>query len=529
MEVELAGEDAKQEPAASTDRQLVEKAAVETNQAAVEAPGATSGESINLPSDMAPVDTPPAQEPNEHIIEAAANETASSDHLPGEAQVDAVETDAVMEDSTPKDILREKSEVANEEVVASAEHPKLPQSAPSDALLADEAKESTVVDLTESTGNEAGHAPSETLSSGAAVMAGASVKPDTDNSNILCDIKALEPARQLSSSLYNPSTTSNEEAIRVPAFRPSWYDQSRASDFEQRSLPEWFNQSAPHRTPTSYIAIREQILDLAKKNSNQYITATALRRSITCDSGTIMRLHSFLTDWGFINSAHIGESSPSEIKMRNMRATWDQIGKNSKRKFSDIERSIVWSPERILALEKHIIASITKRKSSDGRSIMDVNWEQVAADVGGGVTVKECQFMFVHPDKCPTAIPSSSSAPDQSQEAYYSNILDSVRPEVLKKVIDASLSATEDLAEAKKASLIGAIASVAAEKGQEEEKQIRATLLDIVDQRVQRLENKISMLDDVEALLEAERVSLELERRDMYTTRCRQWFGDGSS
>jgi SWI/SNF related-matrix-associated actin-dependent regulator of chromatin subfamily C len=53
--------------------------------------------------------------------------------------------------------------------------------------------------------------------------------------------------------------------------------------------------------------------------------------------------------------------------------------------------------------------------------------------------------------------------------------------------------------------------------------------MDIVDQRLQRLENRAAMLEDVEALLEAERVALELERRDMYTARCRQWFGDGTS
>jgi SWI/SNF related-matrix-associated actin-dependent regulator of chromatin subfamily C len=115
-----------------------------------------------------------------------------------------------------------------------------------------------------------------------------------------------------------------------------------------------------------------------------------------------------------------------------------------------------------------------------------------------------------------------------SHNAFLSNILDSVRPEVLKRAIDASLSATQDLDEAKKASIVGTVASVAAEKAQKEENEIRRTLMDIVDQRVQRLENRIALLDDVEALLEAERVALELERRDMYTARCRQWFGDGS-
>jgi SWI/SNF related-matrix-associated actin-dependent regulator of chromatin subfamily C len=54
-------------------------------------------------------------------------------------------------------------------------------------------------------------------------------------------------------------------------------------------------------------------------------------------------------------------------------------------------------------------------------------------------------------------------------------------------------------------------------------------MMDIIDQRVKRIENRIALMDDIEALLEAERVSLELERRDMYTTRCRQWFGDGST
>ena len=72
------------------------------------------------------------------------------------------------------------------------------------------------------------------------------------------------------------------------------------------------------------------------------------------------------------------------------------------------------------------------------------------------------------------------------------------------------------------------MASAASQKAAEAESAIERTLMDIVDQRLQRLENRVALLDDVEALMEAERVSLELERRDMYTTRCRHWFGDGS-
>ena len=139
------------------------------------------------------------------------------------------------------------------------------------------------------------------------------------------------------------------------------------------------------------------------------------------------------------------------------------------------------------------------------------------------------QYMFVQSPDGPINLPSTDATSSQGHETFYSSILSSVRPEVLEQVISAAFNATQDVTEAKKASQMGIIASVATEKAQEEEKQIRATLMDIVDQRVQRIENKISMIDDVEALLEAERVSLELERRDMYTTRCRQWFGDVSS
>ena len=99
----------------------------------------------------------------------------------------------------------------------------------------------------------------------------------------------------------------------------------------------------------------------------------------------------------------------------------------------------------------------------------------------------------------------------------------------MKAVVDASLQSTNDIKEARKASFVAIMAGAAAQKGAQAESEIKNTLMDIVDLQIQRLKNRVALLDDVEALLEAERVSLELERRDMYTARCRHWFGDGSS
>ena len=99
----------------------------------------------------------------------------------------------------------------------------------------------------------------------------------------------------------------------------------------------------------------------------------------------------------------------------------------------------------------------------------------------------------------------------------------------MKAVVDASLQSTNYINKAHKASFVAIMAGAAAQKGAQAESEIENTLMDIVDLQIQRLENRVALLDDVEALLEAERVSLELERRDMYTARCRHWFGDGSS
>jgi len=155
-----------------------------------------------------------------------------------------------------------------------------------------------------------------------------------------------------------------------------------------------------------------------------------------------------------------------------------------------------------------------------------VDWEAVANEIGEGVSAADCQRAFLDPPKVDDVSVKIAKTPGGFD---LSTILDGVHPDVLNATINASLKATNDVVEARKASIAGIIASTAVMKGQSEEEEIAQTLMDILDQRMQRLENRVAILDDVEALLEAERVALELERRDMYTTRCRHWFGDGSS
>ena len=196
-----------------------------------------------------------------------------------------------------------------------------------------------------------------------------------------------------------------------------------------------------------------------------------------------------------------------------------------------------WTTSRINALEASVCQHVQKERKApdaDGNNQEQqqprilIDWDAVASDIGGGVTAADCQRAFLDPP--PTEDEDLKvAASTSSTKKMLSQVLDGVRPEVLKATIEASLQSTQNITEARKASFIAALASSAAEKGAAAESDIESTLMDIIDQRVQRLENRVALLDDVEALLEAERVALELERRDMYTTRCRHWFGDGSS
>jgi len=370
----------------------------------------------------------------------------------------------------------------------------------------------------------------------------------------------------LSTSIILPTTTT---ITTSPQNAPSWYHPTTISTTEKSSLPEWFNSSAPHRTPATYLSTRNQILNIYQaqlsssnnttaaastttnnttttasggttttvQHQQQYLTPTAIRRCVPGDVGSLSRLHSFLCDWGLINGKDLGENAPSDLALRGGSSN------KGKRKLEDVQRSVFWSKERLEELDGVVVkyVKVTQTTVIGGGGVEgvpqqqqqqqpSVDWDAVAKDIGDGVSAADCQRAFLDPppnDEVSVKIAKTSSSSTSGFDL--TTILDGVHPDVLQATINASLKATNDITEARKASIAGILASTAATKAHSEEEEIARTLMDILDQRMQRLENRVAILDDVEALLEAERVALELERRDMYTTRCRHWFGDGSS
>lgn len=323
-----------------------------------------------------------------------------------------------------------------------------------------------------------------------------------------------------------------------PVDLPSWYDPEKASDLEKRLLPEWFNNSASHRTEATYIQTREKLVSVAWANPDKFLTATAVRRCVVGDAGSLLRLHELLTHWRIINAVAAGESVPAAPDTRYQH---DEM-ESRKRPIEDT----FWTDGRKEMLAKLVVENSNKKLKTDPNAMesdgfkkggqVDIDWKAIAADVGGGVSSTECQRTFL---SLPLAAPSSGTSAKPSRgnmsvgiraarEEILKDLVKDVRPEVIEAATKAALQKTGDIQEAQKGALLGSIAAKAEERAAAEEESANELLLELLNQRMKKLENRVSLLDEVEGMLEAERVSLELERRDLYTARCRHWFGGGN-
>ncbi|CAJ1905467.1 unnamed protein product [Cylindrotheca closterium] len=318
---------------------------------------------------------------------------------------------------------------------------------------------------------------------------------------------------------------------------PDWYKSNKIADLERTMLPEWFDASAPHRTPEKYIKTRERVIAISKTVLNRNVTNSMIRRSIEGDAGSLHRLRTFLINWGFINEDSINDSAPTPAILRQT--------KRPPRKFDE-------------SLSDNLITAIVqeskKRKLEHGDTDDSaIDWDEVAKTMGQGVTGEDCERNFLslgikteEPPASPPSSddmavdgepPSSPSKPattpkaDASKESlrqeFIKDLIDSSNPAIVKKVTNAALKASEEnVKEAQGAAVVGLIASRALEQARAQEDNLSSILSQLVNKRMEKLENRMAMIDDVEGILEAEKVALELERRDLYTARCRYWYGD---
>lgn len=94
--------------------------------------------------------------------------------------------------------------------------------------------------------------------------------------------------------------------VQVPSTTIAmWFDpdnyETEVKDIEKESLPEFFNDLYPSKTPAVYREYRNFMIALYRMNPNVYLSATTCRRHLSGDVNGIMRVHAFLEKWGLIN------------------------------------------------------------------------------------------------------------------------------------------------------------------------------------------------------------------------------------
>jgi len=337
---------------------------------------------------------------------------------------------------------------------------------------------------------------------------------DKKTAQVVPEAKALpsKPAPQWEQHKPGPNDETITPENQLPP-KPEWYKKDGINEVERSMLPEWFDASAAHRTPESYLQAREKIITMSETLSNRNVTNAMIRRSILGDAGSLQRLRKFLVNWGIINRDGINDSAPTTASLR-----------------PSVKRAAIFTNDMRESLLQAVTEQASKkRKLAATSTTLSLDWEEIAQTVGYGVSAEKCRENFMtaplQQDTTAMDVSSDDAEATNSSEQFVQDLVSKSNPQVVQKVFDVALEATDSLEETKAASLLGLQLTQALENARGHEVDLAVRLSKLLDARMQKLENRMAMMDDVEGILEAEKVALEMERRDLYTARCRHWFG----
>lgn len=102
-----------------------------------------------------------------------------------------------------------------------------------------------------------------------------------------------------------------QQQIVLPSYS-AWFSLDSIHEIEQRSLPEFFDESSTdgsYKTASVYKEYRDFMIHTYRMNPSEYLSLTTCRRHLVGDAGSILRVHSFLDQWGLINYQITNESS----------------------------------------------------------------------------------------------------------------------------------------------------------------------------------------------------------------------------
>lgn len=127
---------------------------------------------------------------------------------------------------------------------------------------------------------------------------------DTDSKPV--DVEKLKESFQEKARLYLAEQT---QPVVIPSFA-KWFDMNEIHQIEYKLFPDFFPSKlelqagatrSQYKTPEVYKNIRDFVINAYRLNPVEYLTVTAVRRNVSGDVASIIRIHQFLEKWGLIN------------------------------------------------------------------------------------------------------------------------------------------------------------------------------------------------------------------------------------
>ncbi|AAS52550.2 AEL135Cp [Eremothecium gossypii ATCC 10895] len=101
--------------------------------------------------------------------------------------------------------------------------------------------------------------------------------------------------------------------IVIPSYA-KWFHLNKIHEIEKKSLPEFFTNRIPSKTPQVYVKYRNFMVNSYRLNPNEYFTVTSARRNLCGDAGSIFRVYKFLSKWGLINYQVNSKVKPTAVE-----------------------------------------------------------------------------------------------------------------------------------------------------------------------------------------------------------------------
>lgn len=111
------------------------------------------------------------------------------------------------------------------------------------------------------------------------------------------------PTKEAPADAATPPATAAESArvpYRVPA-HSAWFAWDKVHSIEVREVAEFFNDSDPAKTPDRYRAIRNELINLYRRDVHRHLTWTQAKRVVAGDAAALLHVWEFCNRWGLIN------------------------------------------------------------------------------------------------------------------------------------------------------------------------------------------------------------------------------------